>query len=163
MSRPDPYSLLGIGPDATTEEVRAAFRRKVRQNHPDTATTEGESFDVQEIVEAYRLLVDPVTRARSESERGQREGGVTGRRVNVTHRGRGSQPVTGTLPLCSSCGGSGSKTDKVSCPHCHGRAQVTALDRDPARVVPCRRCRGLGVAEVSRRCASCGGSGSAAG
>jgi DnaJ like chaperone protein len=33
---PDPYEVLGVARDATDEEVRAAWRRLMRENHPDT-------------------------------------------------------------------------------------------------------------------------------
>ncbi len=32
----DDFERLGIGPEATTEEIKAAFRRRARQMHPDT-------------------------------------------------------------------------------------------------------------------------------
>jgi DnaJ like chaperone protein len=33
----DPYLVLGLQPDATFADVRAAYRRLMRENHPDTA------------------------------------------------------------------------------------------------------------------------------
>lgn len=33
--RDNPYDILGITPDATPAEIKAAYRRIVRQNHPD--------------------------------------------------------------------------------------------------------------------------------
>lgn len=32
----DPYAVLGVAPDASFEEVRAAYRRLMLENHPDT-------------------------------------------------------------------------------------------------------------------------------
>src|SRR5512145_997150 len=34
---PDPYRTLGLGRDATTEEIRRAYRRLAKANHPDSA------------------------------------------------------------------------------------------------------------------------------
>jgi DnaJ like chaperone protein len=35
----DPYAVLGVPHEATFEDVRAAYRRLMRENHPDTVTT----------------------------------------------------------------------------------------------------------------------------
>ena len=31
----DPYNELGVLPNATTEDIKAAFREKARHSHPD--------------------------------------------------------------------------------------------------------------------------------
>lgn len=36
MADTDPYVILGIDPDATPEQIRAAFRKAVVRAHPDT-------------------------------------------------------------------------------------------------------------------------------
>lgn len=40
-SRPDPYEVLGIAPDAPLEALRAAWRAAVRSAHPDRAMARG--------------------------------------------------------------------------------------------------------------------------
>jgi curved DNA-binding protein CbpA len=55
---PDHHEILGISPDATTEEIRAAYVRKVRENPPDRKP---EAFE--QIRDAYRYLGDPRRRA----------------------------------------------------------------------------------------------------
>lgn len=157
MSNPDPYRLLGIEPGATAEEVRAAFRRKVRQNHPDTATDEFEDGDVQDIIEAYRKLIDPDARARHDSDNRRRGRGVSGRSVRVTHR-KGHERSSSER-RCRTCGGAGTRTEEGRCPECHGRGEITALDRDRARMIRCRHCAGRGALRVTRKCEACGGSG----
>lgn len=157
MSNPDPYQLLGIGPEATADEVRAAFRRKVRQNHPDTATEKLEGGDVKDIIEAYRLLIDPDARARHDSGTSRGERGVRGRSVRVTHRKGPDRNASERR--CPTCGGSGTRNVEGRCSECHGRGEITALGRDRARVVRCRQCRGRGSLRVSSRCETCDGSG----
>ena len=40
-AEPDPYDVLGIEPDATLSEARAAWRRMVRDSHPDRMMARG--------------------------------------------------------------------------------------------------------------------------
>jgi DnaJ like chaperone protein len=37
----DPYAVLGVSPDASDKEVKDAYRRLVRENHPDLLTAKG--------------------------------------------------------------------------------------------------------------------------
>jgi hypothetical protein len=41
MAADEARRILGVGPDATPEEVRAAHTRLIRMNHPDTGGTVG--------------------------------------------------------------------------------------------------------------------------
>lgn len=55
------YEVLGIGRDATTPQVRAAFRRLARAHHPDTSAS-GSAESLAPINEAWRVLGDPALR-----------------------------------------------------------------------------------------------------
>lgn len=57
---PSFYDVLGVSPGATSEEVRAAYRRLSRQTHPD-AGGDGALFRL--VASAYRTLSDPISRA----------------------------------------------------------------------------------------------------
>jgi curved DNA-binding protein CbpA len=50
----DPREVLGIGPEAGDEEIRAAYLKKVKENPPDTAPREFER-----VRDAYEILRDP--------------------------------------------------------------------------------------------------------
>lgn len=41
VEEPDPYLVLGVSRDATDEEIRRAWRRLVREHHPDRLVAEG--------------------------------------------------------------------------------------------------------------------------
>lgn len=40
-ARQDPYAVLGVAPDAPLDEVRRAWRKLVRENHPDALMARG--------------------------------------------------------------------------------------------------------------------------
>ncbi len=61
----DHYSLLGVPKDATTQDIKRAFRRIARECHPDVAGDDPEKVArFQDSRIAYEILMDPVTRAR---------------------------------------------------------------------------------------------------
>ncbi len=39
--KPDPYSVLGVGPDFSLDQIRANWRSLVKANHPDLLTARG--------------------------------------------------------------------------------------------------------------------------
>jgi len=61
---PDPYQVLGIGPDATSADIARAYRRLARTVHP--APRPGDPAAVEQfraLTDAYGLLSDPARRA----------------------------------------------------------------------------------------------------
>jgi molecular chaperone DnaJ len=57
----DLYETLGLRPDAATEEIKRAYRRKAREHHPDAG---GDAERFKEVTRAYEVLSDPERRAR---------------------------------------------------------------------------------------------------
>ena len=56
------YARLGLSPDCTPEEIKAAYRRLAKEWHPDISGPEGTQI-FQAINEAYATLSDPAARA----------------------------------------------------------------------------------------------------
>ncbi len=58
------YGLLGVTQTATTEQIRAAYRDKVRIIHPDSASVASPTASLQmvELVQAWSTLSDPALR-----------------------------------------------------------------------------------------------------
>jgi curved DNA-binding protein CbpA len=61
----DPYLVLGVSPAATQAEITRAYRRQLRDQHPDMRCAEANSEAderLREILAAYALLRDPDSR-----------------------------------------------------------------------------------------------------
>ncbi|MGN6868868.1 MAG: J domain-containing protein [Solirubrobacteraceae bacterium] len=57
MSRPDPYTVLGVPPGVSDEELRAAYRRLVQLHHPDHNKGSLESARrFEEVQDAYAAI-----------------------------------------------------------------------------------------------------------
>jgi curved DNA-binding protein CbpA len=60
---PDYYAVLGVPADATTAQIKKAYRKLARQHHPDTNPGDTEAADrFKTITEAYEVLTDPARR-----------------------------------------------------------------------------------------------------
>jgi curved DNA-binding protein CbpA len=55
----DPYQDLGVGRDASPEEIKAAYRRRAKKTHPDAG---GKTEEFQAVNAAYQVLADPARR-----------------------------------------------------------------------------------------------------
>ncbi|MET1033376.1 MAG: molecular chaperone DnaJ [Candidatus Saccharimonadales bacterium] len=62
MAKRDYYEVLGIGKDASADEIKKAFRRAAIQHHPDKEG--GDESKFKEVNEAYEVLKDTSKRQR---------------------------------------------------------------------------------------------------
>lgn len=149
MTSSDPYEILGLSPGATTQEIRSAFRRKVRASHPDTNSEPGSEGDVIAVVDAYRQLMALIGAAEDTTG--------SNRRVEVRHTTPDRRRPT-SVP-CPSCSGQGIVVVSEACFSCGGTGTITRLDAHRASEKTCRHCRGRGGIRHFDECGSCRGSG----
>ena len=55
---PDPFAVLGVEPDAPLAEVRAAWRRAVRESHPDAMIARGVPEEAVKLAERRLIAVN---------------------------------------------------------------------------------------------------------
>lgn len=55
---PDPYDVLGVTHDAPADEVRAAWRRAVRENHPDRLLARGLPVEALHLAEERMAAIN---------------------------------------------------------------------------------------------------------
>src|SRR5687768_4523431 len=167
----DLYEILGLGRDASNEDIRKAYRRLAREHHPDVNADPGAEDRFKEISAAYEILSDPQKRQQYdlygsgggtmdfpfgdvaeifEAFFGQ---GTFGRRRTTTRRSRTQQgeDLFSEVPLTFREAAFGTRQDVrlgklEACDRCRGSGSEPGTS--PAR---CRTCSGTGQVQDVRR------------
>ena len=176
----DFYELLGIKRDATTKEIKKAFRKLSLKYHPDRNPNNKEIHEKYlRINKAHETLTDPEKREIYDiyGEEG------SSKEMNIKNMPKQKGPnyqatiqvsledlyngMTKELSLsknviCPSCHGTGGKLGKTKqCPHCNGRGMqvrvVNMMGFQMQTQQPCEFCKGKGIT-FSEKCPKCNGS-----
>jgi len=67
------YRILGVKPAASPEDIKSAYRARVRSTHPDLEGGNGTTEEFKRVKEAYEVLSDPQTRAVYDLKMGYRK------------------------------------------------------------------------------------------
>jgi curved DNA-binding protein len=63
MDFKDYYTIMGVGRDASQDEIKRAYRKLARKYHPDVSKESDAEVRFKEVGEAYEVLKDPEKRA----------------------------------------------------------------------------------------------------
>jgi molecular chaperone DnaJ len=73
----DFYSILGVAKDATGEEIKKAYRKLARENHPDSKPGDTKAEErFKSVAEAYSVLSSPDKRREYDEQRAMFRGGA---------------------------------------------------------------------------------------
>ena len=79
MSKKDPYDVLGVGRNATAEEIKKAYRQQAIKWHPDKNPGDKAAEEkFKEAASAYEILSDPEKKAKYDRFGHQAPGGYSG-------------------------------------------------------------------------------------
>ena len=180
----DYYEVLGVGKNATDEEIKRAYRKKAKECHPDLHPDDKEAVErFKELNEANEVLSDPDRRFDfggvgdifdqlfngGMGGRGtRRQGPVQGNdlryelRITFEEAAKGCQKSFEIYrnELCESCQGTGAKpgTSPVTCPTCQGTGQMRQSSGWMTMMRTCSACGGTGKV-IKDKCPDCAGSG----
>lgn len=152
----DPYRTLGVGADATDEEITRAYRRLARARHPDTNPDAADS-DFAGLTDAYDVLRDPDRRRRYDRTRDSRAAAAraaSATRIPVrTATAPRPRPAAGDTP-------STARVAEVELPLTFDQAALgTTATVTLASEGPCAACGGHGLTASASACPDCDGRG----
>lgn len=170
-SKRDPYNVLGVQRNANQDEIKKAYRKLARVNHPDANPgDEGAEKRFKEVSESYSVLSDPDQRAAYDrlgwSGLGHTAGGTGG----DPFAGAGFGDIFGSIFSDFFSGGRSSRTHRtvrgrnlrLSLPITFEEAAAgIEKEIEIKKNVTCTGCNGSGAAVGTSptRCGTCGGSG----
>jgi curved DNA-binding protein CbpA len=124
--KPTHYEILGVSPQATDKEIKAAYRKKARETHPDHGGTMEAAAAVNE---AADVLLDPQKRAGYDYDlrkaKARAAGGATGASFDPFAWTRTPPPPSGPTI--------------IECPHCGAKNRVKPGATDEARCGSCKK------------------------
>ncbi len=170
-SKRDPYEVLGVQRNANQDEIKKAYRKLARKNHPDANPgDEGAEKRFKEVSESYSVLSDPNQRAAYDRLGWGGLGHTAGGTGGDPFAGAGVGDIFGSLFNDFFGGGRSSRTRRavrgrnlrISLPITFEEAAAgIEKEIELKKNVTCYLCKGSGasVGTTPRKCGTCGGSG----
>ncbi len=181
----DLYAILGVDKKATQADIKKAYRKKAKTNHPDVG---GDEETFKKITHSYEVLSDPVKKENYDKygsedpqpkfsnfhqefrqhfsyEQPERVGENMVLSVKLTleeiYSGVKKKYKYTRNVKCGTCDGHGGK-EITACPICNGAGVVFRTFNTPIggirQVFPCNNCEGIG-SKYSTQCTDCHGHG----
>lgn len=168
---------MGVGRDATSEEIKKAYRQLARKYHPDVNKEQGAEARFKEINEAHEVLSDPEKRKRYDSfghaAFDPAAGGPGGGGFDFGGFGRGADPFGDLGDIFDAFFGGGRGRERPSGPRRGADLRYDLevgfvdaafgcqVDIEIPRMEACDRCKGSGAepGTVLQSCPVCKGTG----
>ena len=174
------YDILGVSPDVSEQDLRAAFRKKAREYHPDVNHDPDATEKFQQINEAYDILKDPQKRqiydkygldglkGRDDKKQKRERTQDIIHKINVKledlYNGKEVSLQISRDAICTECHGTGCCDGKQApkCPDCGGSGKKIAEERFgiviKREISTCETCKGSGeIIKINDRCKRCKG------
>lgn len=166
------YDTLGVPRNASTDQIKKAYRKIAVKFHPDKKPGNKVAEDIyHRATEAYEVLKDPEKRKKYDSKFSwskntkrkplKRRG--TDLRVSVKVKredivkGIERIIVIKRQGLCKSCAGTGSEERKTKkCTYCAGTG-LAGFSLALGERRKCRYCKGAGIIPLGKKCTTCRG------
>ncbi|WP_165252066.1 DnaJ domain-containing protein [Adlercreutzia sp. ZJ304] len=127
----NPYDILGVSRDASMDEVKKAYRKKARENHPDLNPGDAQAEErMNKINEAYDRITNPEKYAASDARRRGYAGPSGPRGYGGTTYGPGGAGGAGAGSAGGAGGSSGSGGGYYD-PFGYGGEQGGSSGQDP--------------------------------
>lgn len=175
MHEVNPWNILGLSPNASLNDIKKAYRRLLRERHPDTSQKVS-NYDISHIKWAYNCILTkstPLVFEKShevvESEdildlqHAVEDGVFLFFEVSMEDAFYGKN-ITINLPdkedFCPQCEGRGkvSGPGEKNCSNCHGRGYLNIQWGDEVMKILCKECSGIGKVNLPF-CPKCNGRG----
>ncbi|HRL49605.1 MAG TPA: molecular chaperone DnaJ [Propioniciclava sp.] len=182
----DYYKALGVSKDAKPDEIKKAFRKLARDNHPDQHPGDAAAEKrFKEVSEAYSVLSDTKKRKEYDDQRsmmggfrfpgggGSTSGGASGPSVEDLFRNAGDQNISDLFGGLFRNSGGSRRTTRTTARRgsdIEGEVSIefdqavngTTVSMQTISDTPCTACRGTGAAPgtAPEICPTCEGSGS---